>query len=113
MYDSRRTKDTRVRIRFLFSALLLLAGCGDDTVGPSFRDSSLTFSYTGSNITSETVQISGDFVEMNAKSVANIIHRGGTILKTARSKEFMTAEGMKKAAENISSPCSHSTAATT
>jgi 6-phosphofructokinase 1 len=45
--------------------------------------------------------IDGDFVKMDAKSVANIIHRGGTILKTARSKAFMTVEGMKKAAANI------------
>ena len=45
--------------------------------------------------------INDDFVKMDAKSVANIIHRGGTILKTARSKDFMTAEGMKKAAANI------------
>jgi 6-phosphofructokinase 1 len=45
--------------------------------------------------------INDDFVEMDAKSVSNIIHRGGTILKTARSKEFMTVEGMKKAADNI------------
>lgn len=45
--------------------------------------------------------ITGDFLKMDAKSVANIIHRGGTILKTARSKEFMTPEGMKKAAANI------------
>lgn len=45
--------------------------------------------------------INDDFVKMDSKSVANIIHRGGTILKTARSKDFMTAEGMKKAASNI------------
>jgi 6-phosphofructokinase 1 len=45
--------------------------------------------------------INDDFVKMDAKSVANIIHRGGTILKTARSKEFMTPEGMKKAAGNL------------
>ncbi len=45
--------------------------------------------------------ITGDMVKMDAKSVANILHRGGTILKTARSKEFMTTEGMKKAAANI------------
>ncbi len=45
--------------------------------------------------------IAGDFVKMDAKSVANIIHRGGTILKTARSKEFMTSEGMKKAAVQL------------
>jgi 6-phosphofructokinase 1 len=38
--------------------------------------------------------ISGDFIRMDAKSVANIIHRGGTILKTMRSKKFPTKEGM-------------------
>lgn len=41
--------------------------------------------------------ISGDFIEMGSNSVSNIIHRGGTILKTARCQEFMTAEGMEKA----------------
>ena len=38
---------------------------------------------------------------MNTKSVSGIIQRGGTILKTARSAEFMTKEGMKKAKENL------------
>lgn len=41
--------------------------------------------------------ISGEFHRMERKSVANIIQRGGTILKTARSEEFRTAEGRKKA----------------
>lgn len=41
--------------------------------------------------------IQGDIFPMQAKDVANIIQRGGTILKTARSKEFMTDEGMEKA----------------
>jgi 6-phosphofructokinase 1 len=45
--------------------------------------------------------INNEFVSLDAKSVANIIHRGGTILKTARSKEFLTVEGRKKAAENL------------
>lgn len=45
--------------------------------------------------------IHGDFVPMNYKSVGNIIQRGGTILKTARSKEFRTVEGRKKAHENL------------
>lgn len=45
--------------------------------------------------------INDEFVEMDSKSVANIIHHGGTILKTARSKEFMTVEGQKKAFENL------------
>lgn len=45
--------------------------------------------------------INNDFVEMNSSSVSNIIQRGGTILKTARSKRFMTDEGMKMAFENL------------
>lgn len=41
--------------------------------------------------------IDGDFLKMDARSVANIIHRGGTILKTARSKRFLTVEGRELA----------------
>ena len=41
--------------------------------------------------------IEGDFVEMDVRSVSNIIQRGGTILKSARSKEFRTVEGRQKA----------------
>jgi len=39
----------------------------------------------------------GDFKEMNARSVKDIINKGGTILKSARSKEFRTKEGRKLA----------------
>lgn len=42
-----------------------------------------------------------DIFPMDAKSVANIIQRGGTILKTARSKEFHTAEGREQAYNNL------------
>jgi 6-phosphofructokinase 1 len=45
--------------------------------------------------------IEDDIFHMDSKSVANIIQRGGTILKTARSKEFFTPEGRKKAYENL------------
>ncbi|MFN4763963.1 6-phosphofructokinase [Gillisia sp. Q332] len=45
--------------------------------------------------------IEGDYLEMNARSVQNIITRGGTILKSARSKEFLTKEGRQKAADNL------------
>ena len=45
--------------------------------------------------------IDDDIHQMDSRSVANIIQRGGTILKTARCKEFMTAEGRKKAYENL------------
>jgi 6-phosphofructokinase 1 len=45
--------------------------------------------------------IDDEIIAMDSRSVSNIIHRGGTILKTARSKRFMTDEGMKLAYENI------------
>lgn len=41
----------------------------------------------------------GDIYEMNVSSVADIIHKGGTILGTARSLEFETAEGQKRGAQ--------------
>lgn len=45
--------------------------------------------------------IKGNFKKMNNKSVANIIHRGGTILKSARSEEFKSSEGRKKAYDQL------------
>ncbi|MBA4198175.1 MAG: 6-phosphofructokinase [Chitinophaga sp.] len=45
--------------------------------------------------------VDDDIIPMNGRSVANIIQRGGTILKTARSKEFMTPEGRAIAYENL------------
>ena len=45
--------------------------------------------------------INGEFISMNAKSVSGIIKRGGTILKTARSVEFMRKEGRNKAKQNL------------
>jgi 6-phosphofructokinase 1 len=45
--------------------------------------------------------IAGDVYKMESHSVSNIVQRGGTILKSARSKEFMTAEGRKKAYEQL------------
>ena len=45
--------------------------------------------------------ISGDIVKLGARSVGNIIQRGGTILKTARSQEFRTKEGREKAYQNL------------
>lgn len=47
--------------------------------------------------------IENDFEELNARSVRNIINRGGTFLKSARSVEFRTPEGRKKAYENLKS----------
>ncbi len=41
--------------------------------------------------------ISGDIIRLDEKSVAHTINRGGTILYTARSQEFLTEEGQKKA----------------
>ncbi|MBW0160474.1 MAG: 6-phosphofructokinase [Sediminibacterium sp. Gen4] len=45
--------------------------------------------------------IEDDIFQMDSRSVANIIQRGGTILKTARSKEFFEKEGRQKAYENL------------
>ncbi len=45
--------------------------------------------------------INGDIFQMSSHSVSNIVQRGGTILKSARSKEFMTAEGRQKAFEQL------------
>jgi 6-phosphofructokinase 1 len=45
--------------------------------------------------------IDGDLVKMNARSVNNIINKGGTILKSARCLEFRTPEGRKRAFENL------------
>jgi 6-phosphofructokinase 1 len=42
--------------------------------------------------------IAGEIIEMNSRSVSNILSRGGTVLKTARSSEFMEESGQKKAA---------------
>lgn len=39
--------------------------------------------------------------KLNARSVKNILNRGGTFLKSSRSEEFRTAEGRKKAFENV------------
>ncbi|MDF2546346.1 MAG: 6-phosphofructokinase [Anaerosolibacter sp.] len=46
--------------------------------------------------------INGDIEEMNLSSVADIIHRGGTMLRTARSEEFRTEKGFNKALNVIS-----------
>jgi 6-phosphofructokinase 1 len=45
--------------------------------------------------------INNDFIPMDRKSVANIIQRGGTILKTARSEAFKTVKGRQTAYENL------------
>ncbi|MBO8128442.1 MAG: 6-phosphofructokinase [Peptococcaceae bacterium] len=45
--------------------------------------------------------IEGDMGPMNLGSVADIIHRGGTVLRTARSQEFTTREGRATAYENV------------
>lgn len=41
------------------------------------------------------------FIELGPRSVSNIIQRGGTILKSSRSSEFKTREGLKKAAAHL------------
>lgn len=48
-----------------------------------------------------TGMIAGEIIKMKSHSVSNIIQKGGTILKSARSKEFMAYEGRKKAFEQL------------
>ncbi|MGN0195491.1 MAG: 6-phosphofructokinase [Candidatus Cryptobacteroides sp.] len=48
--------------------------------------------------------INDDIRPLTTESVSNTIQRGGTILKTSRSKDFMTVEGRKKAYDNL---CAH------
>jgi 6-phosphofructokinase 1 len=45
--------------------------------------------------------IEGDFKEMGPRSVNNIVNKGGTILKSARSLDFKTIEGRAKAHQNL------------
>jgi len=45
--------------------------------------------------------IEGDFKPMDARSVNNIINKGGTILKSARCEDFRTVEGRKKAHDQL------------
>ena len=45
--------------------------------------------------------IEDDIIRLESRSAANIIQRGGTILKTARCKEFFEYEGRKKGYENL------------
>ena len=45
--------------------------------------------------------ITGEIVDFTSSSVSNIIHKGGTILKTARCPEFKSAEGRRAAYENM------------
>lgn len=45
--------------------------------------------------------INNEIQDFTTENVSNIIQRGGTILKTARSKEFLTPEGRKKAYNNM------------
>src|ERR1700742_2770823 len=45
--------------------------------------------------------IEDDITKMESRSVANIIQRGGTILKTSRSKEFFELSGRQKAYNNL------------
>ena len=45
--------------------------------------------------------VEDEIIKMESRSVANIIQRGGTILKTARCPEFFTKEGRKKAYDNL------------
>lgn len=49
--------------------------------------------------------IDDEIIKMDSRSVANIIQRGGTILKTARSKDFLEFSGREKAYNNLKKHC--------
>jgi 6-phosphofructokinase 1 len=46
--------------------------------------------------------INGEVTRLGTRSVSDIIHKGGTFLRTARCPEFVTLEGQKEAAETLS-----------
>ena len=48
-----------------------------------------------------TGMVEGDILKMESRSVANIIQRGGTILKTSRCQEFLSVAGRNKAYKNL------------
>jgi len=48
-----------------------------------------------------TGMVENDIIKMESKSVANIIQRGGTVLKTSRCKEFFEKEGRQRAYNNL------------
>ncbi|MFN3916327.1 MAG: 6-phosphofructokinase [Flavobacteriales bacterium] len=80
---------------------------GGDSPGMNacIRAIARTASYHGIKVTGIMRGLQGlidaDFVELPSSAVSNIVQRGGTILKTARSQVFRTTEGRKKAFENI------------
>ncbi len=45
--------------------------------------------------------INGDIIELNARSVSNILSKGGTVLKTSRSQRFLEKSWRKKAGDNL------------
>jgi 6-phosphofructokinase 1 len=47
--------------------------------------------------------LDGEIIEMGPRSVANVIHRGGTLLGTARCEEMKTSAGLQKAVKNLQS----------
>lgn len=80
---------------------------GGDAPGMNAVIRAIVRSCVYNNVTPVAVQkgydglINGEFEEMNARSVKGIINKGGTIIKTARSNEFKTKSGRKKAYKNI------------
>ena len=48
--------------------------------------------------------IEGDFIPLKSSDVSGILQTGGTVLKTARSAEFRTFKGRKKAFQQLKRP---------
>ena len=81
---------------------------GGDSPGMNNAIRSVVRTAIGSGLKAYGIQrgytglIENKIKEMDVSSVGNILQRGGTILQTSRSKDFMTIEGRKKAFENLS-----------
>jgi 6-phosphofructokinase 1 len=70
-----------------------LHGAAKATLANGMRISGISRGYEG--------VIDGDFVSLNEKDLQKTVHKGGTILKTARSGRFRKEEERKAALENL------------
>ena len=80
---------------------ILTSGGDAPGMNPAIRAATRTALYKGLDVIGVkrgyTGLIEGDFMELDRSSVADIIHRGGTMLRSARCERFKTEEGMKTA----------------
>ncbi|MFW5980512.1 MAG: 6-phosphofructokinase [Halanaerobiaceae bacterium] len=84
---------------------ILTSGGDAPGMNPAIRAATRTALYNGIEVLGVkrgyAGLIEGDYEELDRSSVADIIHRGGTILRSSRSEEFKTEEGMKTALKQM------------